>query len=512
MLLAAQQRERRHEHDQRQLDVEQQQDHDRADQRQRAGEERHDPVGDELVERLHVVGQPRDQHAGLAAAEEADRLALQVREDPQPQVLQRALADPADEIRLQVRRAPVEERRADERGHDQVQRVEVAGRDAVVDRELREVGGSEAGRRGQHQRHERQDHAPAVGAQQLRHAAQAPRGARGRSNRRSGAGTSLMSAPPARAARLLLVGLAAVEAAERGAQPRHALVDDLRVQRARVEQLLVRALRGDAPVLHHDHAVGERDRRQAVGDHERRAALHHLAQRALDLALGGGVDARGRVVEDQHARVGDDRARDRDALALAARQRQAALADERVVAVGQALDERVDLRALRGGHDLLEASRPGARRRCCRAPSPRTGSRRRARARSSGAAPTGSSSRTSTPSTRTAPSVTSYRRADRRDQRRLARAGRPDDRDRLARRDVERHVRERGPLVAVGERHVVEADAPAAGRAAAAGAPARSMRGARSSSSNTRLPDATARCAMPSAMPSIRIGNISISR
>ncbi len=41
----------------------------------------------------------------------------------------------------------------------------------------------------------------------------------------------------------------------------------------------------------------------------------------------GRVDRRRRVVEDQDARVEQQRARDRDALALAARERQAALAD-----------------------------------------------------------------------------------------------------------------------------------------------------------------------------------------
>ena len=47
----------------------------------------------------------------------------------------------------------------------------------------------------------------------------------------------------------------------------------------------------DPPALHDDDLVGERDRGEPVGDHEGRASLHHLAQRALDLALGGGVDA-----------------------------------------------------------------------------------------------------------------------------------------------------------------------------------------------------------------------------
>ena len=160
------------EHDQRQLDVEQEQDHDRPDQRQRAREERHDAVGHELVERRDVVRQTRDQDAGLVAAEETDRLPLEVGEDPQPQVLERALADPADEIGLKVGRSPVQERGGDERHDDQVQRVRVAGSDAVVDRELGEVGGSEACRGRRDQRESREDHAAAVRAQELREAPQ----------------------------------------------------------------------------------------------------------------------------------------------------------------------------------------------------------------------------------------------------------------------------------------------------------------------------------------------------
>ena len=125
-----------------------------------------------------------------------------------------------------------------------------------------------------------------------------------------------------------------------------------RVDRAPLEQLLVRAERGDAAVFHHDDPVREHDRRQAVGDHEGRAPLHHLAKRTLDLALGGGVDARGRVVEDQHAWVGDQRTRDRDPLALPAGQREPALAHERVVAVRERLDEGVDLRSPCGELDV----------------------------------------------------------------------------------------------------------------------------------------------------------------
>ena len=58
-----------------------------------------------------------------------------------------------------------------------------------------------------------------------------------------------------------------------------------------------------------------------------------VSQRPPDARLGGRVDRRRGVVEDQHARVDEQRARDREPLALAARERQPALADDRVVAL-----------------------------------------------------------------------------------------------------------------------------------------------------------------------------------
>jgi hypothetical protein len=51
-------------------------------------------------------------------------------------------------------------------------------------------------------------------------------------------------------------------------------------------------------------------------------------------------------------RVDEQRAGDRDALAFAARQRLAAFADQRVVAVRQAQDELVGVRGAGGGDDL----------------------------------------------------------------------------------------------------------------------------------------------------------------
>ena len=72
-------------------------------------------------------------------------------------------------------------------------------------------------------------------------------------------------------------------------------------------------------------------------------------QVALDDLLALGVERRGRLVEDQDARIADQRAGDGDALALAAREVGAALVDDRVVAVRQLEDELVRAGELGGG-------------------------------------------------------------------------------------------------------------------------------------------------------------------
>ena len=108
-----------------------------------------------------------------------------------------------------------------------------------------------------------------------------------------------------------------------------------------------------AAVVEHDDLVGERDRREPVGDDDRRPAAHRLGEPGADPRLGRRVDGGGRVVEDQDARVDHERARDREPLPLAAGERDPALADHRVVAVRQLLDELVRLRGARRPLDLL---------------------------------------------------------------------------------------------------------------------------------------------------------------
>ena len=56
-------------------------------------------------------------------------------------------------------------------------------------------------------------------------------------------------------------------------------------------------------------------------------------------------------------RVGENRARDRDALPLAARQPHAALADDRVVALLELLDELVAVRDAADRDDLVARRR-----------------------------------------------------------------------------------------------------------------------------------------------------------
>src|SRR5919106_1733361 len=68
------------------------------------------------------------------------------------------------------------------------------------------------------------------------------------------------------------------------------------VAAAERDELVVRALLDDAAVLEDDDEVGAADRREPVGDDERRPSREESPQRELDAALGPDVDARGRVV------------------------------------------------------------------------------------------------------------------------------------------------------------------------------------------------------------------------
>ena len=87
----------------------------------------------------------------------------------------------------------------------------------------------------------------------------------------------------------------------------------------------------------------------------RRAAFAQFGDRLLHVALGFRIERRGRFVEQDDGRVLDQRARDGDALALAAGKLQAVLADRGVVADRKAFDEIVRVGGLCRGDDFLFA-------------------------------------------------------------------------------------------------------------------------------------------------------------
>src|SRR5471032_2345291 len=118
-------------------------------------------------------------------------------------------------------------------------------------------------------------------------------------------------------------------------------------------QIVVRAFLDDHAAVEHHQAVGALQRRQAVRDGDGGAAVHQVVERLLDFLFRLRVDRGGGLVEDQDARIDQQRAGDRDALALAAGQALSALTDHRVVGLRQAQDEFVRVRGARGGDDLF---------------------------------------------------------------------------------------------------------------------------------------------------------------
>ena len=86
------------------------------------------------------------------------------------------------------------------------------------------------------------------------------------------------------------------------------------------------------------------------------AASHELVECRLHLQLGAGIDARGRLVQQQNRRVGEHDARDAQQLFLTLAKRAAVLADHRIVAAWQLHDKLMRMSALGGFDNLLARS------------------------------------------------------------------------------------------------------------------------------------------------------------
>src|SRR5919202_1942854 len=107
------------------------------------------------------------------------------------------------------------------------------------------------------------------------------------------------------------------------------------------DEAVVVALLDDAALVHDEDPPGPEHGGEPVGDDERGPIQHQPFERLLHEHLGFGVERARRLVEEEHGRVLEDGAGDGDALALAARERDAALAERRRIAFGKRADELV---------------------------------------------------------------------------------------------------------------------------------------------------------------------------
>src|SRR5258708_1273679 len=80
----------------------------------------------------------------------------------------------------------------------------------------------------------------------------------------------------------------------------------------------VRAALDDSSAFDDQNLIGAPNRGKAMGDDESRAPAHQLREAFLDQHFGFGIEARSRFVQNQDARIRQNRAPDRYTLALPA--------------------------------------------------------------------------------------------------------------------------------------------------------------------------------------------------
>src|SRR5215472_8830482 len=232
----------------------------------------------------------------------------------------------------------------------------------------------------------------------------------------------------------------------------------LRIAPAAAQEVFVRTVFDQpTPIDRHD-AVGPAHGRQPVGDDYEGAAGGDAPHILLDDALAFVIERARRLVEYQNPRIGQQRPRNRYALALAARERGAALADDRVVCLRQLEDELVGSGELGGGdHPAHRNARIGQRNVLAHR------------------AVEQNILLQDDPDLASQPGHVDHCEIDAVDQhatgvrrieplyqsryRRFTRTRRPDDADHVSGRNVERHVgKYRRPVEPITERHLLKAD------------------------------------------------------
>lgn len=122
---------------------------------------------------------------------------------------------------------------------------------------------------------------------------------------------------------------------------------------APLEELVMRARLHDLTAFEAVGVIGVPHRPETMRDDDDR--LPH-SRETIDCFVDGcvtlRVDRGGRLVEDDHLRVDEQDARDRDPLTFATRELLAFVPNECFVAAGEGHDPLVDVRELRRSHDL----------------------------------------------------------------------------------------------------------------------------------------------------------------
>src|SRR5581483_10730799 len=127
----------------------------------------------------------------------------------------------------------------------------------------------------------------------------------------------------------------------------------LGVQTVLRHQFLVCAQLRDLAMFQHGYPVCDLDRAQAVRDHNGGTTLHQTFQGLLNQLLGLAIQRTGRFVQQQNARVFQERPCDGNTLALSPAQLDSTFADDGLVLARQLHDEIVCVGRFRRRDDLI---------------------------------------------------------------------------------------------------------------------------------------------------------------